>query len=189
MTVSRTAPTSLALPDNPIRPTPLSRVQVISDVPDTNPAISTTPVVRLNDHGKCKVRPQTALQIQKMRDGAKKMAAMVQKEVLVAAKRRAYVEQMTNYINDRIRELNKVKAELKEEIQWIETTNHRISAVAEQEKVARYQDIAKCLETQSGDLEIKHGQGNEVLNKMNKKLKRASAKLAHIKDKIASASN
>jgi hypothetical protein len=167
----------------------VAAAQVISDVPDTNPAISTTPVVRLNDHGKCKVRPQTALQIQKMRDGAKKMAAMVQKEVLVAAKRRAYVEQMTNYINDRIRELNKVKAELKEEIQWIETTNHRISAVAQQEKIARYQDISKCLEHQSGELEIKHGQGNDVMKQMHKKLQRATKKLGSIKNKIARSSN
>jgi len=167
----------------------IAAAQAVTDTPGDNPAITTEPVTRLNDHGKCKVRPQTAVLIQKMRDGAKKMAAMVQKEVVIAAKRRAYIEQMTNYINDRIRELNKVKAELKEEITWIETTNDRIAAVAQQEKIARYEDITKCLKTQTSNMEVKHGQSAQVITGLDMKSHIAAAELAKIKKRISSKTN
>lgn len=121
-----------------------------------------------------------------MREGAKKMAAMVQQEVLIAAKRKAFVEQMTNYINDRIRELNKVKSELKEEIAWIETTNHRIAAVAEQEKLARYQDMAQCLASKESESDLKKDQQSASLANVRAKLDAATKNLASIKQKINS---
>ena len=40
-------------------------------------------------------------------------------------KRKTYVEQMTSYINDRIRELNKVKGELEQENRWIQVGTAR----------------------------------------------------------------
>ncbi len=120
-----------------------------------------------------------------MREGAKKMAAMVQQEVLIAAKRKAYVEQMTTYINDRIRELNKVKAELKEEIEWIETTNKRIAAVAEQEKIARYQDIVKCLSTSTQELDLKKDQSSGSLASVQAKMNAATKRLKSIKKEIS----
>jgi len=163
--------------------------QVIADTPAANPAVSMDRIKRLANHGKCQVRPATAVQIQRMRDGAKKMAAMVQKEVLIAAKRRAYIEQMTNYINDRIRELNKVKTELKEEIAWIETTNDRIQAIAQQEKVARYQDVVQCLENKTSDQSLQHDQDSQSLGDMQAKMKDSLAMLDGLKSKIAASHN
>ena len=43
-----------------------------------------------------------------MRESAARIARMIAQEVVIMNKRKAYVEQMTTYLNDRIRELNKV---------------------------------------------------------------------------------
>ena len=43
-----------------------------------------------------------------MRMSAARIAQSIQLEVEIMKKRKAYVEQMTAYLNDRIRELNKV---------------------------------------------------------------------------------
>lgn len=44
-----------------------------------------------------------------MRAAAARIATMIQTEVILMEKRKTYVEQMTSYLNDRIRELNKVR--------------------------------------------------------------------------------
>merc|ERR1711935_490625 len=62
-------------------------------------------------------------------------------------RRKAYIEQMTAYLNDRIRELNKVKSELAEEVKWITVSQNRIQELAEREKLVKYQDILSCLNT------------------------------------------
>ena len=41
-------------------------------------------------------------------------------EIQTMEKRKAYIEQMTAYLNDRIRELNKVKRDLAAEQKWIQ---------------------------------------------------------------------
>ena len=49
-------------------------------------------------------------------------------------KRKAYIEQMTAYLNDRIRELNKVKRDLAAEQKWIAVSNQRIAELAQKAK-------------------------------------------------------
>jgi len=87
------------------------------------------------------------MQISKLREGSQKLAASVKQEAAQAQKRKEFIEKMTNYINERIRELNRVKQELQEEIKFIEVGNRRIAAIEEQERLLRAQDVFQCLST------------------------------------------
>ena len=84
-----------------------------------------------------------------MRRSAARIAQMIQTEVAIMEKRKTYIEQMTSYLNDRIRELNKVKGELEQENKWIEVSNNRIAELAEREKLIKMQDIVSCLNSQA----------------------------------------
>lgn len=76
-----------------------------------------------------------------MRKAAARIASMIHTEVAIMEKRKTYVEQMTSYLNDRIRELNKVKSELAQEERWIEVSNQRIAELAEKEKLIKMQGM------------------------------------------------
>jgi hypothetical protein len=97
----------------------------------------------------CSVRPQTVVEIQRMRESASKIAVMMQQETLIMNKRKTYVEQMTVYLNDRIRELNKVKRELAQETRWLDLSSNRIFELEEKEKLIKLQDIQTCLNEQT----------------------------------------
>lgn len=77
-----------------------------------------------------------------MRRSAARIAQMIQTEIMIMEKRKTYVEQMTSYLNDRIRELNKVKGELAQENKWIEVSNQRIAELAQKEKLIKLQGDA-----------------------------------------------
>jgi hypothetical protein len=110
-----------------------------------NPATDITLTPTIPSAPDCTVRPQTVLEIQHMRQSASRIAASIETEVGIMHKRKAYVEQMTNYLNDRIRELNKVKSELAQEARWITVSENRINELAQREKLVKMQDILACL--------------------------------------------
>jgi len=149
------------------------------------PDLSATPLIL--GGSKCQVRPQTLEKINTMRAGAAKMAALVKNEVALAAKRKNYVEQMTKYINDRIKELNKVKRELEEEVRWVEMTNARIAAVAEEEKVVRYEDVMACIKREKSMLTDENKMHDSTLAALMKDHEAANKALKDIKAKIAAA--
>jgi len=113
--------------------------------PYDNPATSMRPTPTIPTSTDCSVRPQTIVEIKRMRRAASRIAQMIQTEVVIMEKRKAYVEQMTSYLNDRIRELNRVKGELEQEHRWIELSNQRILELAQKEKLIKMQDILACL--------------------------------------------
>jgi len=113
--------------------------------PYSNPLTLATPIATIATTPDCTVRPQTVLEIEHMRREASRIATQIEQEVLIMNKRKTYVEQMTNYLNDRIRELNKVKTELAAELKWIELSNNRIQELAEKEKLVKLQDVLSCL--------------------------------------------
>jgi len=113
--------------------------------PFDNPSTSYTPTPTIPNTPECAVRPQTVVEIQRMRESASKIAQMMQEETIVMNKRKSYVEQMTNYLNDRIRELNKVKAELSQELRWLELSSNRIAELEQREKLVKLQDVKICL--------------------------------------------
>jgi len=120
--------------------------------PFDNPSILTDPTPTIPSAPDCTVRPQTVVEIQRMRESASRIAQMIEAEVQIMNKRKTYVEQMTAYLNDRIRELNKVKSELSEEARWIEVSTNRIDELAAREKLVKMQDILACLNSDSNKL-------------------------------------
>jgi len=116
-------------------------------VPYDNPATLANPVPVIPINKDCTVRPQTIVEIKRMRRSAARVAQMIQTEVRIMEKRKTYIEQMTSYLNDRIRELNKVKSDLAQELKWIEISNQRISELANREKLIKMQDILTCLQS------------------------------------------
>jgi len=113
--------------------------------PFDNPATLTDQTPTIPNAPDCSIRPQTVVEIQRMRESASRIAQMIEAEVQIMNKRKTYVEQMTAYLNDRIRELNKVKTELSEETRWVEVSTNRIEELSQREKLVKMQDILACL--------------------------------------------
>jgi len=126
-------------------PDPATLGYVPTSVPFDNPGTLSKPTPSIPSTPDCTVRPQTIVEIKRMRRAAARIAQMIQTEVIIMEKRKTYVEQMTAYLNDRIRELNKVKSELDQENRWIELSNQRIKELAEKEKLIKMEDILACL--------------------------------------------
>jgi hypothetical protein len=120
-----------------------------TSTPFDNPSTLSTPIDPLPSTPDCGVRPQTVVEIQRMRESASKIAVMMQSETLIMNKRKTYVEQMTVYLNDRIQELNKVKRELAQETRWLDLSSNRIFELEEREKLIKLQDIQSCLNDQT----------------------------------------
>jgi len=121
-----------------------------TSTPFDNPTSSlSTPVKQLPATPECSIRPQTVTEIQRMRESASKIAVMMQQETVIMNRRKTYVEQMTNYLNDRIVELNKVKSELAQETKWLDLSSNRIYELEEKEKLVKLQDIQSCLNDQT----------------------------------------
>lgn len=119
-----------------------------TSVPFDNPTTLANPVPTIPSSPDCTVRPQTVLEIKRMRRSAARIAQMIQTEVVIMEKRKAYIEQMTSYLNDRIRELNKVKSELDQEMRWIDVSSLRITELSQREKMMKIQDVMACLNSQ-----------------------------------------
>lgn len=125
-----------------------------------NAATDTELVKTLPEDPSCTVRGQTVFEVRKMRADAKQIGLAVLYEIQAMEKRKSYVEQMTSYLNDRIRELNKVKTDLDAEQRWIQISNARISELAQKEKLIKLQDVMSCIRDQqsrlSGDATMKN---------------------------------
>jgi len=113
--------------------------------PYDNPATDITPTPTIPSSPSCTVRGQTIFEIRKMRADAKQIGMSIMYEIQTMEKRKAYIEQMTSYLNDRIRELNKVKRDLLAEQKWIQVSNQRIAELAQKEKLIKLQDVMSCI--------------------------------------------
>jgi len=157
----------------------------LSSPSDTVDTVSLTAKVPSIAHiPECIPRPQTIAEIHRMRDSASRIAHAIEHEVVIMRRRKLFVEQMTAYLNDRIRELNKVKSELAEEVRWIQLSQHRIAELSEREKLVKLQDILQCInrgKTQLGEnSKIRESTAKSLQDKATK----LEAKVAKIKQKI-----
>ena len=91
-------------------------------------------------------------------------------EIQTMEKRKAYIEQMTTYLNDRIRELNKVKRDLAAEQKWIQVSNQRIAELAQKEKLIKLQDVMACIRTEQDRLLGERGTKNLAIQNMAKQV-------------------
>jgi len=120
--------------------------------PYDNPATDITPTPTIPISPTCTVRGQTIFEIRKMRADAKQIGLSIMYEIQTMEKRKAYIEQMTAYLNDRIRELNKVKRDLGAEQKWIQVSNQRIAELAQKEKLIKLQDVMSCIKMEQDRL-------------------------------------
>merc|ERR1719453_271126 len=106
-----------------------------------NAATSLDAIPTIAEAPHCTVKPETVLEVHKMRSSALQIKNQVDFEVHNMEKRKAYVEQMTSYLNDRIRELNKVKASIKSEEKFIALAQARMSKLGHQEDLIKVADV------------------------------------------------
>jgi len=156
--------------------------------PSDNPNIdSLVKSVELIQHDpECHPRPQTIAEIHRMRESAGRIARAIEHEVAIMRRRKQFVEQMTAYLNDRIKELNKVKNELAEEVRWIELSQHRIQELSEREKLVKLQDILQCVNHGKAALTKTSTEKGATSTALEAKTKALSASIDGIKKKIAS---
>jgi len=119
-----------------------------------------------------------------MRESASRISQMVEAEVQIMNKRKAYIEQMTAYLNDRIRELNKVKGELAEESRWIEASTSRIDELAQREKLIKLNDILSCLQHDESKLSGEATSKSDMIRSLQDQAKIVEGKIATIKAEI-----
>jgi len=160
---------------------------VPTSTPFDNPKTLTERTPTIPNSPDCSVRPQTVVEIQRMRESASRIAQMIEAEVQIMNKRKAFVEQMTTYLNDRIRELNKVKSELAEETRWIEVSTNRIQELAEREKLVKMQDILACLNGDKKTLSDESSAQASTIEALKSQSDAVSKRIADIKAKIEAA--
>jgi low affinity Fe/Cu permease len=160
--------------------------------PFDNPATDAQLIKTIPETPSCTIRGQTIFEIRKMRADAKQIGMAIMYEIQIMEKRKAYIEQMTSYLNDRIRELNKVKTDLAAEQKWIQISNARISELAQKEKLIKLQDVMTCIRQQqqrlTGESTSKVSSLNALTaqaNTINTSIKGIRAKI----DSIVSATN
>ena len=160
---------------------------VPTSTPFDNPKTLTERTPTIPNSPDCSVRPQTVVEIQRMRESASRIAQMIEAEVQIMNKRKSFVEQMTTYLNDRIRELNKVKSELAEETRWIEVSTNRIQELAEREKLVKMQDILACLNGDKKTLADESSAQASTIEALKSQSEAVSKRIAEIKAKIEAA--
>jgi len=164
--------------------------QISSYVPESgpydNPATDITPTPTIPSSPTCTVRGQTIFEIRKMRADAKQIGLSIMYEIQTMEKRKAYIEQMTSYLNDRIRELNKVKRDLAAEQKWIQVSNQRISELAQKEKLIKLQDVMSCIKNEQDRLLGERGTKSVAIANMAKQAATLENNIKGIRAKMES---
>jgi len=152
--------------------------------PFDNPSTLTqlTPLIPIVPE--CPVSQTTVTEIQRMRQTASQIAQMIEAEVQIMTKRKVYVEQMSSYLNDRIRELNKVKSELAQETHWLEVSSSRIEELAQREKLVRLQDVLTCLNGDQTKLTGEASMKQDIITKLRAETTEVQSKIDAIKSQI-----
>jgi len=161
---------------------------VATYIPDSgpydNPATDAQLVASLPQAPSCTIRGQTIFEIRKMRQDAKQIGMAIMYEIQVMEKRKTYVEEMTQYLNDRIRELNKVKTDLQAEQKWIQVSNARISELAQKEKLIKLQDVMSCIKDQQQRLSGETTSKTEMLTSLKEQETSLNVTVNNIRNSI-----
>jgi hypothetical protein len=152
--------------------------------PYDNPATDIQPTPTIPSSPSCTVRGQTIFEIRKMRADAKQIGLSIMYEIQTMEKRKAYIEQMTSYLNDRIRELNKVKRDLAAEQKWIQVSNQRIAELAQKEKLIKLQDVMTCIKSEQDRLMGERGTKTIAIQNMAKQAAQLQNNIKTIRDKM-----
>jgi len=171
----------------------VDNADLVSYLPESgefdNAATDTKPVAAIPSAPSCTVRASTIFEIRKMRADAKQIGMAIMYEIQVMEKRKAYIEQMTHYLNDRIRELNKVKQDLAAEQAWIQISNSRISELASKEKLIKLQDIMSCIKSEQERAQGSQESHKQTLESLTTSAKAIEQQIANIHQKIEHVQN
>jgi len=152
--------------------------------PYDNPATEIQPTPTIPSSPTCTVRGQTIFEIRKMRADAKQIGLSIMYEIQTMEKRKAYIEQMTSYLNDRIRELNKVKRDLAAEQKWIQVSNQRIAELSQKEKLIKLQDVMSCIKNEQDRLMGERGTKTMAIQNMAKQASELENNIKTIRTKM-----
>jgi len=150
--------------------------------PDDNDLVSFANIIPVASE--CTVRPQTVIEIEKVRKSAAQLAANIGIEGNNIVKRKAYIEAMSTYLNDRIRDLNKVKQELAEELRWVSMTNEQINLLNSREKQMKLQDILACMNSDKRSLSGRNKETDKMFQAMKKTADEVQASMTSAQNKI-----
>lgn len=158
----------------------------VDQTPYDNPGTNTQLIRALPENPQCTVSPQAVFEIQKLRKNSLVYARAMKDEAVLMAKRKAYIEQMTTYINDRIVELNKVKKELKQEVKWSAMTNARIHQFALKEKQLKINDILACVRNEQANLAGKRASSSKNLAQLQRSASAVNSAVTSYSHEMAS---
>merc|ERR1719506_2107516 len=157
--------------------------------PDTgvfdNAATSLDAIPTIPEAPHCTVKPETVLEVHKMRSSALQIKNQIDYEVHNMEKRKAYVEQMTSYLNDRIRELNKVKNSIKQEQKFISLAEQRVNKLSHEEDLIKVKDVIECLKGEQASSTGAAKNHATVLKKMQDKQTAIKAKVSAVAAEMA----
>lgn len=164
--------------------TPMESGYAVTDGIYDNPATNLDATPMLESSPDCTVRPETIVEIMKLRASSSAISKAMKAEIASMGRRKAYIEQLTSYINDRIRDLNKVKSELKQEARWMTASNQKINELAEREHLVKYQDVLACLNTEATALAGASASKKAAITRLQKDSKPISDGITAIQQKI-----
>jgi len=157
--------------------------------PDTgvfdNAATSLSAIPTIPEAPHCTVKPETVLEVHKMRSSALQIKNQIDYEVHNMEKRKAYVEQMTTYLNDRIREMNKVKQSIQSEEKFIALAEQRVNKLSHEENLIKVKDIIECLKGETASMSSSTKTNSAVLKSMQDKESAIKAQVKATADEMA----
>ncbi len=140
-----------------------------------NPTVPSEELPLIPSVAKCEVRPESVFEINRLRVSAQNIKQAIGAEIGNMAVRKEFVVKMTNYINDRIMELNSVKRAIKQEEEWLAASKGKIMYLHATEKMIKTEDIMTCLQrldAYKGQMEIPVAEAVKKLEEQKEELKK-----------------
>eukprot|EP00466_Bigelowiella_natans_P002748 jgi/Bigna1/70203/fgenesh1_pg.11_\ len=121
----------------------------VVDQPGSN-LTKKVPTIDMPFASTCHVRPATIEALGELDRVQAKLLGKLDRESFFTNKRKQYVREMTELINSKIKQLNQVKNELDQELQWINVTKEHVQEISEKKKLMQLTDKQKCVQQSGG---------------------------------------
>jgi len=155
-----------------------------TESPYENPKTYTKLIKEIPTQENCQIREQTMMEVHHMRTTQEQLAHRIAQEMTFMSQRKSYVEAMTNYLNERIGQLNKVKSELDSEKKWVDVSNHRVAELAQKVKLVKLQDVLACLTAGKNKLDDKGKDKANAIHDLTNQMSGITKNLQTIKNNI-----
>lgn len=132
----------------------------------------------------CPQQPVTVATVKRISYQTNAMERLLESEFKKATKRKEYIKQMDAYIKARVLELNKVKHDLRQQLDWMEVTQHKVNANRQHMNLVQYNDMLTCLKKQDKSLWNAHHKEKLLLDDLSAKAAQAEMAIHAFRDKI-----